>query len=140
MFTPFLRSEYNYDMKLVSDETGLDCQDPSLAVQDQREEVDINTIVRRFGLTGQLPDAVQAPQYADFDAVIDYHSAMNAVRSAEERFMMLPADIRARFENDPQQLLEFCEDGKNLEEARKIGLVMPAEVVPKAAEPPSKEG
>ena len=52
---PFVRSPYNYDMSAVSDETGLCCEDESLAIQSAKEDADINTIVRRFGLTGELP-------------------------------------------------------------------------------------
>ena len=42
------------DMDEASVEAGLECKDDSLAVQSQRDEADINTIVRRFGLSGEL--------------------------------------------------------------------------------------
>jgi len=132
MAVPFIRAPYNYDMAKVSDETGLFCADASLAVQDAAEEADINTIVRRFGLTGQLPDAVDAPVYADFEEVLDFHSAMVAVRKAETAFMTMPADVRARFANDPGRFVDFCSDEKNLAEMKELGLtradlVLPAE-------------
>jgi len=113
----------------ASDESALRCEDLSLAVQDQRDEVDINTIVRRFGLTGQLPSDVRAPQFGDFTGVRDYQSAMNAVLEAEASFMLMPAEVRARFDNDPQAFLEFCSDAANKDEARKLGLLVP-EVIP----------
>jgi len=122
---PFLRTPYNYDVDLVSDETGLKCEDPSLAQQHQKEESDINNIVARFGLTGELPFADRQPRYGDFSAVTDYHSAMNAVRSASEDFMSLPADLRARFHNDPAELIEFLSLDANRDEAIKLGLVNP---------------
>ena len=122
----FLRSPFNYDRDAVSLETGLECLDKSLAQQQFAEEADINTIVRRFNLTGQLPDNVRAPVYADFEAVFDFQTAMNAVRSAEESFMAMPADVRARFSNDPHRFVEFCSDPSNLEEARKLGLAVPS--------------
>lgn len=121
----FVRSAYNYDMDQVSDETGLKCEDPSLAVQSSLEETDINVIVRRFGLTGQLPQGLVAPQFGDFTSVVDFHSAMNAVRQAGETFMEMPAEVRARFHNDPQEFLLFCEDDANRDEARKLGLLIP---------------
>lgn len=127
---PFMRTEWNYDRDAASDASALRCEDPSLAVQDAAEECDINTIVRRFGLTGQLPTDLRAPQYGDFTGVQDYHSAMNAVLAAEEAFMALPAETRLRFGNDPQRLLEFCADSANLEEARKLGLAVPAPTKP----------
>lgn len=119
----FLRAMGNYDTMAASDESGLECKDKSLAKQNEKEEADINTIVKRFGITGQLPQNVRAPQYGDFTEVTDYHTAMNAVRNAEIAFMQMPADIRSRFENDPQAFLEFCSDPANLEEMRKMGLV-----------------
>lgn len=127
MHAPFVRSPYNYDVDQASDESGLKCGDVSLAVQDQRDEVDINTIVRRFGLTGQLPDNVSAPTYGDFTGVHDYHSAMNAVAKANEAFEEMPAEVRARFQNDPAAFVAFCSDDKNREEAVKLGLVFAKE-------------
>lgn len=120
---PFVRSAYNYDMDVASEESGLLCADVSLAVQSSRDEVDINTIVRRFGLTGQLPDNVGMPQFMDFEEVFDFHSAMNVVAEANEAFMRMPADVRSRFHNDPQELVAFVSDSANIVEARKLGLV-----------------
>jgi len=122
---PFLRSEYNYDMNDASDASGLACKDKTKAQQQFAEEVDINTIVRRFNLTGQLPENVRMPTYADYDELFDFHSAMNAIRQATEAFNAMPARIRARFHNDPAELVEFCSDENNLEEAQKLGLVNP---------------
>lgn len=122
---PFLRTPYNYDVEAASDESGLECADPSLAVQDARDEVDINTIVRRFGLTGKLPEDVPAPSYGDFVGITSYHDAMNAVAKAHESFDAMPADVRSRFQNDPGQFVEFCSDPANVDEMRKLGLVVP---------------
>lgn len=130
--TPFVRSPYNYSMEDASDESGLLCADPSLAVQDQRDEVDINTIVRRFGLTGKLPEDVRMPEYGDFVGISNYHQAMNAVASANESFDALPAEVRSRFGNDPGRFVDFCMDPANLEEARKLGLAAP---LPPQADP-----
>lgn len=126
-----LRSAFNYDREKASDETGLICPEETLTQQHQREEADINTIVKRFGLTGQLPSNVRMPQYGDYTAVDDYQTALNAVMAADEVFMQMPWDIRKRFNHDPAQLLEFCADPKNLEEAKKLGLV---EVKPEVLE------
>lgn len=120
----FCRSPYNYSFDVVSKETGLFCPEESLAVQAAAEECDINTIVRRFGLTGELPAAAESPGfYGDFTGATDFMGAMLAVRKAEERFAALPASMRARFGNDPGQLLEFLDSRENLEEARKLGLL-----------------
>lgn len=119
------RNPFTYDRMKASDESGLLCLDKSLAVQDAKEECDINTIVKRFGLTGQLPDNVRMPQYGDFTGIGDYKDALNAVIEAERSFMEMPADVRARFGNDPQQLLEFVNKEENREEAKKLGFLVP---------------
>jgi len=121
----FIRTAYNYDMGYVSAQvpTAIDCSnDPSLTQQQFRDETDINTIVRHFGLTGQLPQQGAFPAYGDFESILTYHDAQNVVRAAAEAFMALPADARARFQNDPQQLMDFAADPANLPELRKLGL------------------
>lgn len=116
---------FNYDTDEASEESGLDCSvEPSLTKQSFADEVDINTIVKRFGLTGQLPSDVRVPQYADFETVIDYHSAMLQVRQAQEAFMKMPAEVRARFNHDAGALVDFVSDDKNRAEAEKLGLVV----------------
>lgn len=119
----FIRSAYNYDADQASIDSGLVCPDDSLAVQAAEEESNINTIVRRFGLSGQLPDQVAMPQSGDFTNLPDFHTAMNLVRQAQEEFVRVPAEIRARFSNDPQQFMNFFEDPANYDEALKLGLV-----------------
>lgn len=118
----FLRTPYNYDADAVSRETGLSCPDDSLAIQSAAEDADINTIVRRFGLTGELPNDIKMPQSGDFAGVGDFQSAMNIVRAAQEEFMRVPAEIRARFQHDPQLFSDFFNDPANQDEAIRLGL------------------
>jgi len=106
---PFVRSPYNYDIKAASTEAALTCPEPSLTVQADAEDADINTIVRRFGITGHLPENARIPSYGDFTDVHDFQSAQNAIRHAQEQFDALPAEVRAAFLNDPQRLLEAAE-------------------------------
>ena len=86
----FVRSEYNYDRDKASDESGLRCDDLSLTKQSFAEECDINTIVRRFGISGELPQNVVMPTYQDFEGVFDFQTAMNAILQANESFMSMP--------------------------------------------------
>lgn len=118
----FLRTPYNYDMDEVSQETGLICLDPSLAQQSSKDECDINEIVRRFNLTGQLPEGVSVPQYGDFSEVSDYHTAMNLVKAADAAFMALPAELRARFNNDAGAFVDFASDPANGAELSSFGV------------------
>lgn len=126
----FIRTAYNYDMNAASDESGLSCPEESLAIQSAKDECDINTIVRRFGLTGELPNDLAMPVSGDFAGIGDFHAAMNVVRKAEEEFLRVPAETRARFQNDPARLMAFLEDDRNREEARSLGFLAPAAVAP----------
>lgn len=112
------------NLKEWSVKHGLACADPSLAVQSQKDEADINTIVRNFGVTGRMPAGVKVPSYGDFEGVADYRSALEAVNAAELSFNALPSEVRSKFANDPQAFLEFCSDVGNLEEMRKLGLAV----------------
>lgn len=124
-----VRQVFKYDADQASLEAGLDFTGQETLTQQQfKDECDINEIVRRFGLTGELPQDLRVPVSGDFTGITDFQSAMQAVRQAQEAFMELPGELRLRFANDPQRLLEFMEDSSNLEEARRLGLVKPAPV------------
>ena len=136
----FLRTPYNYDKDAASNESGLHCEDASLAQQHYKEECDINTILEKFNITGLLPESPLSPRYGDFTGIGDYHTAMNRVFAAQDEFEALPAQIRARFGNDPAQLIEFLENSDNRPEAEELGLVekATAEVVEVAQKTPEK--
>lgn len=136
----FLRTPYNYDADQVSIETGLHCTEPSMAKQEFKEETDINTIVERFGATGELPPAIPFPTEQDFTETYDFQSAMNVIVEARESFMTMDAKTRARFNNDPQRFMEFIHDGNNADEAIKMGLAIKVpEPEKKPEEKPAKE-
>jgi len=120
---PFIRNPYNYDTNAASNESGLRCEDATRTQQHFKDETDINNILRQFNITGLLPKKALTPQYGDFSGIYDYHSALNAVIAAEDDFMTLPATLRARFDNDPQELIEFLNNPENKDEALKLGLL-----------------
>lgn len=134
-----LKMSYD-DFMPESDATGLDCSvEPSLTKQAFAEECDINTIVRRFGITGQLPENVRMPTYGDYTGVVDFKTAMDAMALARESFEAMPAHVRERFDNDTQKFVEFCSDEKNRDEAISLGLVpaKPVQESPGATSSPS---
>lgn len=124
---PFLRTQHNYDMNEASDDAGLKCLDVTLTQQNFAEEADINTIVERFGITGQLPTNVRMPTYEDYTEVVDFQTAMNSIALAREAFDAMPANVRARFHNNPAEFVDFCSNEENKEEAKKLGLLKPEE-------------
>lgn len=132
----FLRTQFNYDTDKASDEAGLNCQiDPdtgecleSMAQQHFKEECDINTIIKRFGLGHELPENPRVPEYGDFEHVADYQTALNAVIAADKQFMEYPAHVREEFNNSPQRMMEFLAKEENRERATKLGLLKPAPI------------
>ncbi|MFN9302415.1 MAG: hypothetical protein ACK6DA_06535 [Candidatus Kapaibacterium sp.] len=116
---------HQYDADAWSKATGIECPEPTLTQQQFAEEADINTIVKRFGLTGQLPQITDIPQEGEFVGITSFHEAMNTITRAHEAFDQLPAEHRRRFNNDPGNMLAFVSDDNNRAEAEKMGLVIP---------------
>lgn len=114
---------FNYNADAISELTGFSTVGESRAHQSFKDECDINTILRRFKITGELPSGVRMPTYEDFTEVYDFHSAANAIAEANEAFDAMPAHVRARFKNDPAEFVAFCSDERNRSEAEKLGLV-----------------
>lgn len=119
----FIRTPYNYSMEDESYDSGLFCQGKTLTKQSFKEETDINHIVKMFGVTGKVPVTLIEPSYGDFTGVNDYHSAMNQINAANDVFMSLPAKLRAKFDHDPNALLNFLNNEANRDEAIELGLI-----------------
>lgn len=94
-----------------------------LAVQSYKDDADINVLVRRFGVTGEMPRASVEPFYGDFSEVVDYQTAMNRLREADSAFASLPSAVRRRFADNPAELIGFLQDPDNRAEAEQLGLV-----------------
>jgi phage internal scaffolding protein len=118
-----VKNPITYDRDKNSDLAKFVFTSPSRTKQSFRDECDINNILRQFNVTGQLPiDGVQ-PQYGDFSGITDYQSALNAVMSAQDSFLALPAKVRARFDNDPALFVDFASDEANRDELKALGLL-----------------
>lgn len=96
--------------------------DPSLTKQEYKQEADINVIIKRYVSTGEFPINPQ-PLYADTTQIPDFQTMMNHVIAVEERFDQLPAEVRAKFSNDPSLMLEWAQDPKNNDAAVTMGLI-----------------
>jgi len=88
------------------------------------EESDINTIMKKYEKTGVLDPRLQRGpgSYGDFTSATDYHSSLNQVVAAQEAFYNLPSAVRAKFHNDPGEMLAWLENPKNDAEAIELGL------------------
>lgn len=121
-----LRAPYNYDADKVSVSTGIEFPEPSLTIQSQAAETDINLIIKKYSQTGAIPQVNMPPTFGDFSQITDFHEAQQLIRQAEESFMSLPPEVRQRFEHDPGLFVQFASDPENLPELRKLGLAPPA--------------
>lgn len=120
--TPEIRSAYGPRSRLVKETPG-----ESMAKQSFRDECDINTIMAKYQKSGIVTHlAAHQGRYGDFIDAPTYHQAMNAIVAAQDAFMSLPAAIRARFDNDPANFLDFAQDPENIDELREMGLAHPA--------------
>lgn len=121
----FFRTPFNYDAMSVSNETGLKCLDPTLAQQSFKDDADINVILERFNITGELTSSSSIePRYGDFlDSPVDYKQALDVVMAAQSTFNGLPAFLRTRFDNDAAKFVDFVSDERNRDEALELGLL-----------------
>jgi len=98
---------------------------PSRTKQEHKESSDVYFILDRYQKTGQIANVNNNdPIYGDFSTVGDYRQAREVMFETEKMFQNLPANIKEKFENNPQKLIEFIEDPKNLQEAIKLGLAI----------------
>lgn len=91
--------------------------------QQHKDKVDVNNIVKKYQAGGPWPVSGKQGVYADLTSITDYQDMLESVRFAQNAFESLPAQIRDRFQNDPENMLAFLQNPANKEEAIKLGLV-----------------
>lgn len=102
--------------------------------QHQENETDINAIIERYAVTGMLSNVNKGtPKFGDFTAIGDFQAVQDRILQAEASFLSLPVRVRARFHNSPAELLRFCADPANHDEAISLGLVTKPEPAAPAA-------
>lgn len=116
---------------------------PSLTQQHFAKDADLNTVLKRYGISdGQIPPAAaDGRYYGDFSDVFTFREALDRTRDAVAKFNALPAALRAEFNNDPVFLHDWVMDPKNADEAVALGLLqkktvtqpLPSEPVPAVA-------
>lgn len=110
-----------YSSKAASDYYSVNTGPETLTQQQFADESDVNTIVRRFGLTGnQLVTAAASGVYGDFTSIEDYESAVSRITAMQERFMALPPEFRDRFNNDPGELVRYAASVRSEDELLEL--------------------
>lgn len=119
-----------YDPVEEHDHCGIEFTMPSLTVQDEKDETDINYIVSKYAdgqkgiKTLDLGDSSQYAylQFGDATLPGDYSTALELVSGVREEFYSLPAYVRAKFGHDPMNFIDRLNDPDTLEYLRQEGL------------------
>lgn len=112
------------------DHCGIEFTMPSLTVQDEKEESDINYIVNKYAdgqkgvFTLDLGDSSQYAflQFGDATLPGDYSTALELVSGVREEFYSLPAKVRAKFGHDPMNFIDQLNNPETLEYLQREGL------------------
>lgn len=97
---------------------------PSRTKSEFKEEADVNNIVAQcIKKAIALPSGDRQPMFEDFSQIGTYQDAVSSVAAANEEFSHLPSEIRAKFDNNVQSLIDFIGDPENKEEAISLGLL-----------------
>lgn len=122
-----LAVDYSYAEGLSRNPDTIDCSvEPSLTRQEFADQCDILNIMHTFTTTGVLTHvSPMQGQYGDFSEVPDYETCLKTVMVADDLFMTLPPELRAKFDNDVGQFLAYASDPQNKDEMIKIGLIDP---------------
>lgn len=96
--------------------------------QSFRDEANINNIMKRYKTTGMLVEPGKIRTYrqatfGDFSDLPNLPDTLNRAREADERFLALPAQLRARFNNNVGELLAFVQNPENFDEAVELKLL-----------------
>lgn len=115
----------------------------SVAVQDKRDSCDINRIVKKaIRPDGQIDASLIASLakkpglYGDFTNAVDFQTLQNRVIRVRDAFATLAPEVRAKFNNNPAEMIDFVNDPKNKAEAIKMGILPPPKRETKKIETP----
>lgn len=102
----------------------LECdQSKRITEQAHKHECDMNYILRNYQKTGLIRHAKKYEGTYDDVSVQDFQEAMFLVNQAQQSFMDLPSNVRARFENNPAKFLEFTQNPANRDEMAAMGIL-----------------
>lgn len=120
-------SFYKYDPKgnKIRNRVTLDCSgDDPITEQQHIKEVNINNIVKRHGMDVIAKTAQMMSPSMRFDDVTgnDFQEAMLKVTQANNEFLKMPSELRAKFDNNPALFLDYVQNPDNIESLYDMGL------------------
>lgn len=98
---------------------------PSLTVQSEADNCDINRIMSHFEKTGSIEHLANVPvRYGDVSGVTDYKTMLDYTKSVQSEFNALPPDVRSMFNNDAGQMLDYLLNPANEKDALARGFLV----------------
>lgn len=97
--------------------------DVSMTDPQYLRDCDINCILKDYKITGKLPEVAKPGVFADVSRLGDFAEHMRVVNDGREHFAALPAEIRARFGNDPAAYFDFVVNPENQSECVRLGIM-----------------
>lgn len=140
------RTPWSHDNDAISRDTGILFEDTSLAIQDDEPSANINTIMQRMGITEvPPPGSIElSAEILELDEM-EFQEAMNIVAAGSQAFARLPADVRARYGNDPRKLVAAIDAvytdqdeprrQRKLQDLHEMGLSLPGRTPPVVEQP-----
>lgn len=98
---------------------------PTRTQQHFKDECDINNIIRRFQITGQLgdPNRARALAYLDLSNISSLQDAHEHLEGLQSILEKLPAKTRALFDNNVFKMADFVLNPENLEASISLGFI-----------------
>lgn len=123
-----------YDVDKDSLDTATDLSGvQSMTQQHMGPETEIDSIMKRFYATGEMPRARLVAEYGDFDDANDLAGMLAQIEVGKHAFKQIPAHIRGMFDNNVGSFLTWIHDDANYNEAAELGLVPAINPVESAA-------
>lgn len=93
--------------------------------QSKADKCNINTIMAKAYRAGVTPFYDGQAEYMETLGEFNFQEAMNKLAYAKQGFEQLPIELKKRFNQNPDELMEFLKDKANADEARELGLLRP---------------
>lgn len=95
---------------------------PSKTDESCYDDVNIEKIYQR-GMNNLKPNTSQPLYGIDMSTFPSYQESLQIVATAKNQFEKMPVALRERFNNSPEQFVEFCNNPeKNYDEGVKLGI------------------
>lgn len=108
----------------------------TMTKQSMKDEVNINSIIKRWHQGIPIPQNHRNPVYGDFSGLTDYHAEVERVRSAELEFMRLPSALRNECDHNVGVFLDKVKTEDGLKQMIELGL--DGELAPPGIEAPKE--